>query len=72
MYNGDKIEFVEDRFLMSVLHISKEYTVRKLTENDAKHVYMLLIGNPVYFEFCSSDPSIVDETGRRRRPAYRL
>lgn len=43
---------------MSVLHISKEYMVRKLTENDAKHVYMLLIGNPVYFEFCSPKPSI--------------
>lgn len=47
-----------NRPLMSVLHISKEYMVRKLTENDAKHVYMLLTGNPVYFEFCSPKPSI--------------
>lgn len=43
---------------MDITHISKEYMVRRIAEKDAEQVYMLEIGNPMYFEFCPPGPSI--------------
>ena len=37
---------------MELSQISKQYTVRKLTADDAEQVCALEAGNPLYFEFC--------------------
>lgn len=43
---------------MDITQISKEYTVIRITEKEVNEVYQLELGNPLYFKYCSSHPSI--------------
>lgn len=43
---------------MEFSQISKQYTVRKLTADDAEQVCALEAGNPLYFEFCPPEATL--------------
>ncbi len=43
---------------MDISGISTKYEVRKLFPKDAEQIYMLEVGNPLFFEFCPPNPSI--------------
>ena len=43
---------------MDELTLSKQFVVKRITEEDAQEVYLLEKGNPLYFAYCPPEPSL--------------